>query len=467
MTDSGNRNTLRLPKTVSKTQKTARKRAGARARAVEQRRLSSEQPPGRPRKRPASQKPSPVAHKHSPNVATKQAAESGASLQNIALIKGPNFPLFIPCPRGLEETLKNELLELGFNSVQLERSGCALETNWEGAMRINLYSRIATRILLKVGMADVRQENDIYELAMQIAWEEWFGPKESLRVDTSAIQSPMRSLQYCNLLAKDAICDRLRNKEGARPSVDTVRPDARVHLFLDQSNAHFYLDTSGESLFKRGWRFSKGEAPIRENLAAGMLALSNWNPEQALLDPFCGSGTILVEAATIAYGLAPGRNRPFAFQRLRNYQPELWKQLIEEAENHSKATEVAPIYGSDLDPAALEAAKQNIDKAGLPPDAIQLQIAEASTLRPPAPEGHIITNPPYGERLSQSDAAFWDEFASNLKQHFHNWQLNIISSDFELPQKMRLRPRRRHPLFNGPLDCRLFVFDIVAQQYRP
>src|SRR5690625_3994958 len=141
-------------------------------------------------------------------------------------------------------------------------------------MRINLYLRIATRVLLKVGMADVRQENDIYELAMQIAWEEWFGPKESLRVDTSAIQSPMRSLQYCNLLAKDAICDRLRNKEGARPSVDTVRPDARVHLFLDQSSAHSFLDTSGIPLFQSGCRLSEGEESIRVGVAGWVLALS-------------------------------------------------------------------------------------------------------------------------------------------------------------------------------------------------
>src|SRR5690606_24009867 len=169
--------------------------------------------------------------------------------------------------------------------------------------RANLYSRLATRVLVRVAHARVHTEDDILELARQTAWERWFGPEQTLRVDTSAVRSPMKSLQYCNLRAKDGICDRLREREGARPSIDTVRPDARVHLFLDETTATLYLDTSGESLFKRGWRLDKGEAPLRENLAAGLLALSGWDPSQALMDPFCGSGTILIEAAWIALGV--------------------------------------------------------------------------------------------------------------------------------------------------------------------
>src|SRR5690606_11080159 len=153
-------------------------------------------------------------------------------------------------------------------------------------------SRLATRVLVQVAHGPVSQEDDILELARDTPWERWFGPQQRLRVDTSAIRSPMQSLQYCNLRAKDGICDRLREVEGARPDIDTVRPDARVHLFLDETSSTLYLDTSGESLFKRGWRLDKGEAPLRENLAAGLLALSDWNPAASLLDPFCGSGTI-------------------------------------------------------------------------------------------------------------------------------------------------------------------------------
>src|SRR5690606_4447388 len=161
--------------------------------------------------------------------------------------------------------LAAELLALGFEDTQESRAGCRFTTDWTGILRANLYSRLATRILVQVAHAAVDHEDDILALARATPWERWFGAEQSLRVDTSAIRSPMQSLQYCNLRAKDGICDRLREQEGARPDIDTVRPDARVHLFLNEDSATLYLDTSGESLFKRGWRLDKGEAPLREN----------------------------------------------------------------------------------------------------------------------------------------------------------------------------------------------------------
>jgi putative N6-adenine-specific DNA methylase len=203
---------------------------------------------------------------------------------------------------------------LGFDDAAPARAGCRLRTDWTGVLRANLYSRLATRVLVEVAHGPARHEDDILELALDTPWERWFGSEHTLRVDTSAIRSPMQSLQYCNLRAKDGICDRLREREGARPDIDTVRPDARVHLFLDEDSATLYLDTSGESLFKRGWRLDKGEAPLRENLAAGLLALSGWDPSAPLMDPFCGSGTILIEAAWIALG---GARRHLASLRLR------------------------------------------------------------------------------------------------------------------------------------------------------
>ncbi|WP_454007870.1 THUMP domain-containing class I SAM-dependent RNA methyltransferase, partial [Alcaligenes sp. Marseille-Q7550] len=196
------------------------------------------------------------------------------------------YRLFAPCPQGLEEALAAELQDLGYDHVQAGRAGCHFVADWIGVMRANLSSRLATRILLELSHAPVGNEDDILALARLTPWERWFGPEQTLRVDTSAVRSPMQSLQYCNLRAKDGICDRLRELEGARPSIDTVRPDARVHLFLDETTATFYLDTSGESLFKRGWRHDKGDAPLRENLAAGLLALSGWDPSKPLLDPF-------------------------------------------------------------------------------------------------------------------------------------------------------------------------------------
>lgn len=376
------------------------------------------------------------------------------------------FKVFAPCPQGLEEVLNVELNELGYEHVQTARGGCRFQADWAGVLRINLYSRIATRILVQVAHAPVHTEDDVFELAYRTPWERWFGAEQTLRVDTSAIRSPMQSLQFCNLRAKDGICDRLRDYEGARPSIDTVRPDARVHLFLDEKTATLYLDTSGESLFKRGWRHSKGEAPLRENLAAGILALSGWDPNHALMDPFCGSGTILIEAAWIALGAPPGIWRPFHFERLRNHNDRLWKDIKAEARSHIAAELEIPLVGYDLDPAAIQAAKENLERSHLNPNTIRFEVGNALEAMPVADSGWIVSNPPYGERLAETNDAFWRDWAAHLKQHYAGWSVNLITSDLDLPHYMRLKPKRRTPLYNGALDCRLFAFDMVKSGYR-
>lgn len=376
------------------------------------------------------------------------------------------FAVFAPCPHGLEEALAAEMQALGFEGAEPARAGCRFQADWTGILRANLYSRLATRILVQVNQGPVHHEDDILDLALSTPWERWFGAEQTLRVDTSAIRSPMQSLQYCNLRAKDGICDRLREHEGARPSIDTVRPDARVHLFLTEDTATLYLDTSGESLFKRGWRLEKGEAPLRENLAAGLLALAGWDPSQALMDPFCGSGTILVEAAWIALGVPAGIWRPFGFERLRNHDARHWRDIKDEARSHIATQLESPIVGFDLDERAIEAARANLERAWLTPDAIRFEVGDARRVLPPADTGWLVTNPPYGERLPNEDGDLWSAWAQNLKQHYSGWHVNIISSDLDLPRHMRLKPLRRFPLHNGALDCRLFNFEMVAASYR-
>lgn len=376
------------------------------------------------------------------------------------------FHIFAPCPMGLEEALSAELSALGYEQVSATRAGCHFVADWWGVQRANLYSRLATRILVRVGQTPVQSEDDILELAQSIGWERWFGAEHTLRVDTSAVKSPMQSLQYCNLRAKDGICDRLRDLEGARPSIDTVRPDARVHLFLSSDTATMYLDTSGESLFKRGWRLDKGDAPLRENLAAGLLALSGWDPQAALMDPFCGSGTILIEAAWIALGVPPGITRPFGFERLRDHQPRRWEDLKEDARSRILPELEAPLVGIDADPEAIEAAQRNAERAFLTEDTIQFELGDARDAVAPAPTGWILTNPPYGERLDEADLEFWREWSTNLKHEFAGWQVNIITSDLDLPKHLRLKANRRTPIFNGALDCRLFNFELVESSYR-
>jgi putative N6-adenine-specific DNA methylase len=394
----------------------------------------------------------------SPMRATVDGHTSGAEI----------FQVFAPCPLGLDEALANELKELGFGDARPGRAGAHFSTDWNGVLRANLHSRLATRVLAQVAQETVTTEDELYALAKATPWERWFGAEQTLRVDTSAVRSPMQSLQFCNLRAKDGICDRLREREGERPSIDTVRPDARVHVFLSESTATLYLDTSGESLFKRGWRLDKGEAPLRENLAAGMLALAGWDPATPLLDPFCGSGTLVIEAALKALNVPPGISRPFAFERLRGHQERRWYDLKEDARARILKEIPATLAGADIDPRAIDAARMNADRAGLTEEAVYFECADARDTCPlDERAGAIITNPPYGERLDLAEnATLWSEWATTLKREFGGWKLHLITSDLDLPKKLRLNPSRRIPLYNGALDCRLFGFDLVSGGFR-
>jgi putative N6-adenine-specific DNA methylase len=441
-----------------------RKRSGARARNAAQiergrEKTERQQEPLRPRRvEPVAEPAAEIEAEHEPVVEKRARPLSGRQAEV--------FQVFAPCPQGLEDALTAEMQALGFEDARPGRAGCSFTADWSGIQRANLYSRLATRILAQVTQAEIGHEDDILDLAYSVPWERWFGAEQTLRVDTSAIKSPVRSLQYCNLRAKDGICDRLRDREGERPSIDTVRPDARVHLFLHGTTATLYLDTSGESLFKRGWRLDKGEAPLRENLAAGLLALAGWDPAAPLLDPFCGSGTILIEGAWIALGVPAGISRPFGFERLRGFDNRHWRDLKDDARARIRTQLDTPLVGYDLDPQAIEFARANAERAWLTQDTIRFEVGDARHIEPTTEPGWIVTNPPYGERLDDNDDTLWRDWASNLKKRFAGWQLHAISSDLDLPQRMRLKPQRRIPLHNGALDCRLFGFELVASSYR-
>ena len=228
------------------------------------------------------------------------------------------YSYFCPCPRGLEIALAEELGEIAARSTTLKvhnqvPGGVHCSGQLTDAMLINLHSRIASRVLLRIAHASYANENDIYDLALGSPWENWFGVDHTIRVDVTAIKSPLKSLEFVTLKIKDAVCDRFRDREGKRPSIDTRMPDMRIAGFLDARTFTLYLDTSGEPLFKRGWRMETGDAPLRENLAAGLLRTAGWKPGTPLLDPMCGSGTLLVEAAQMLAGIPPGMNRAFAF----------------------------------------------------------------------------------------------------------------------------------------------------------
>jgi len=380
---------------------------------------------------------------------------------------------FAVCPRGLEDHLAGELAACGAVGCATEPGGVAFAGSLRAAYAANLHSRLASRILWRVSRTTYHDEDDIYDAARRVAWEQWFGASELLRVDLTATRAPVRSREFATLRIKDGIVDRLREKTGARPSIDRARPDVRVFAHLAEEAMDLYLDLSGDALFKRGWRADKGEAPLKENLAAGLLALAGWTPADPLLDLFCGSGTIVIEAASIAARRAPGLERGFAFERLRTFDAPLWKDLRDEARQRIDPSASSSISGTDISTQVVALARNNTRLAGLADwladGRLRLDAADARNVPPPASSGLIVSNPPYGAQSHPKSASvpgLMSDVAANFKRNFGGWTAWMLSADLDLPRQMRLKESRRTVLFNGPLECRLFRFELVTGVYR-
>jgi putative N6-adenine-specific DNA methylase len=374
---------------------------------------------------------------------------------------------FAPCPRGVESALAGELAQLGALEIAPADGGVAFAGPLDLAYRANLESRLASRILWRVGAAAYRDERDVYAAARALDWPRWFRADQTLRVDVAATRSPLKSLEFATLRIKDAVCDRHRDAGGTRPSIDKERPDVRVHAHLTATHATYYLDTSGEPLFKRGYRRESAEAPLRENLAAGLLRLSGWMPGAALLDPMCGSGTLAIEAALIALDIAPGVKRKFGFQKLAWYDGPSWQRIKQAAQRRAKPVVPVNIYASDSDAAAVERCRRSLAAAGVA-GAVTVERADVLSRAAPAPAGVIVSNPPYGVRLADSDAlaAFYPRLGDALKQRFAGWIAYLFSGDPRLPKLIGLRASRRTPLYNGALECRLYEYRLVAGSAR-
>ena len=467
------------------------------------------------------------------------------------------------CPGGLEVPLAQELAVIAQRSDSKAlgawvidptptspTGGVGLAAPISAAMALNLHSRIASRVLLQMAQAPYRQEEDLYKLASGLAWEEWFSSEQTLRVDVTAHRSPLKSLNFATLKIKDAIVDRLRDVTGDRPSIDTAFPDVRVQAHLTATQVTIYLDTSGEALFKRGWRDEKGDAPLKENLAAGILSITGWKPSQTLFDPMCGSGTFLIEAAQTVLAIPPGAIRAgmygddakpsrlayrplvtsahgFGFQRLKPFkqvaEQKRWaalkeaalEQMLEKRQQYPDAQSLG-ISGGDINERLVAMFKGNWQRAQLPDMPITRQIdALASKAPQNAKEGVMLLNPPYGERLvikggrgrdkvagdhlhdddqdsedrfaqnietgrqsakrssreslkklqaqEEQDPQFVEflrQFGQHLKEAFGGWSVFVLTADMALPGQLRIKESKRTPLFNGPLECRLFKFEI-------
>lgn len=374
---------------------------------------------------------------------------------------------FAPCPRGLSAPLAQELAALGAQNIKADDSGVAFEGELTDAYRANLHSRIASRILWQVAHFAYDNEHQIYDAVMLLPWPQRFDVTRTIKVEMNAQRSPLKSLDFTTLRIKDAVCDKFREVIGSRPSVATREPDVRIHAFLNATDATIYLDLSGEPLFKRGSRDHTGAAPLKKNLAAGIIALSGWQPGEAFLDPMCGSGTFLVEAAEIALNIAPGSRRQFAFQKLKNFDSAAWSHMLTAARDAEKPKTLLPIYGSDLYGFALDDAHANLLANGLG-DCVRLKQANMLEISAPEETGVMVTNPPYGERLGETTelTELYPKLGDLLKQKFSGWRAYFFTGDTALPKGVRLSASKKTPLFNGKIECRLYEYKIIAGSNR-
>jgi len=452
--------------------------------------------------------------------------------------------LFLPCAAGVEDYLAQEVHDItGLQGEDLRvlRAGVRVRTSWRDVMRLNLYSRLSQRVLVQLHFGEYRNEHDLYNATSQVAWELWFTPKESFKVEITAQHSPLQSLNFAALKIKDAIADRFRAKTGIRPDVNTQWPDARIYAHLTTDQLTIYIDTSGEPLFKRGWRQDKGDAPLKETLAAAMIAASGWADtfyEQAqgidaatpnyapLYDPCCGSGTIAIEAAQIACNIAPGSLRRFAFEKYLPFQAHVWNAIKDEAAKAvltPQERKNIQIFGSDVSFRMVDFANRNAERAGVS-DVLKFRGGDALQRTPPCTltqqNGIMLVNPPYGDRIGISGVAgqnarrngmresgvytpqhassqhnfefdsaepiprfgqrdiaqsndtglegseFFPQLATHWKKNYAGWTAFVLTPDMKLPSKMRLKESRRIPMWNGPIECRLFKFDMVAGSAR-
>jgi putative N6-adenine-specific DNA methylase len=374
---------------------------------------------------------------------------------------------FATCPFGLASALADELQALGAQQVVADEAGVTFVADMPTVWACNYRSRIATRFLWRVAEFDYANEEALYQQAKAVVWPKYFAVGKTFKIDINARKSPLKSINFAALKVKDAVCDRFREAVGSRPNVDTREPNVEIHVFLDGNRCYLYLDTSGEPLFKRGKRDFVGLAPLKKNLAAGILRLAGWTPGTPLLDPMCGSGTFLVEAAEMSIGRAAGEGRTFGFEHLANFDRGAWLQIVRRNATPPPPATRPPIWGADLYGRSLDNARANLQAAGLLQH-VDLKQVDLLAMKAPADSGLLVTNPPYGERIGEKAALaeFYPKLGNLLKREFAGWTACVFSGDPELPRLIRLSPARKPVLYNGKIECRLYEYRMVAGSNR-
>ena len=369
--------------------------------------------------------------------------------------------LFASTARGLEELLKTELEGLGAQACQVVQGGVHYQGDSRLLYQSLMWSRLASRILLPLNECSVYSDLDLYLGVQTIDWPALFGPDATFAVHFSGLNDVIRNSQYGALKVKDAIVDSFTRKNLPRPNVEREQPDLRINVWLNKDTASIALDLSGEGLHQRGYRDSTGAAPIKETLASAIVMRSGWQPGTPLLDPMCGSGTLLIEAAMIATDRAPGLHRKhWGFLGWANHDVDLWKEITTEAQVRARkglGEYTSRFFGSDNDSRVIERARANTRRAGLG-DIISYEVKDVAKLTNPQPEGPtgtVVSNPPYGERLDSEPAliALHSLLGRNMKNHFGGWNLSLFSASPDLLSCLQLRADRQFKAKNGPLDC--------------
>jgi len=364
---------------------------------------------------------------------------------------------------GLEEILAQELIEIGADEVQIGRRSVYFSGDLKMLYKANYCLRTALKILLPIDSYKIYSADDLYQRGKNFKWEELFGLKQTFAIQSTVFTDLFNNSMYASQKLKDAIVDRFRYKFGERPSVDAKNPDIKINLHISNNYCTISMDSSGESLHKRGYRIDQNEAPMSEVLAAGLIRLSQWDRKSDFVEPMCGSGTIAIEAAMLANGIYPGAIRKnFTFRNWTNYNADLFNQVEEE----SQPVNITPvkIAASDISRRNIDIAYKNAEAAGVL-KFIDFKIADFRSLEPASDKPVLLLNPPYGERLTPDDTNFYTMIGDRLKQHYSDATVWIIST----PQCLKaigLRPSRKIPILNGSLECSFRKFELYKGSKR-
>ncbi|MBW6520993.1 MAG: bifunctional 23S rRNA (guanine(2069)-N(7))-methyltransferase RlmK/23S rRNA (guanine(2445)-N(2))-methyltransferase RlmL [Desulfoarculaceae bacterium] len=399
------------------------------------------------------------------------------SLERAALGRPcPSYTLIATCAAGLEELVREEIISFGGSEIVRDRGVLTWQGDLASGYRACLWSRFASRILLQLAEFPAADDTELYDQCGLINWQDHMENSSTFAVDCALSNSAITHSQYAALRVKDALVDQFRDRSGERPSVQVERPDLQIRLHIHNDVASLALDLSGESLHRRGYRVAGTLAPLKESLAAGIVALAGWNREVAadtlFLDPMCGSGTLLIEAALLYGDSAPGLWRSyFGFMGWTGHDEALWSRLVDEAVAREEAgmDRVWPmILGYDADPVVVAAARKNIEKAGLT-EKIRVKQGQLANLKRPADKGFLVCNPPYGERLGEMDEAvqLYRALGRIIRQEFVGWQVGIFIASPDFADRIGLPWQASHRLFNGPIACRLLCAEVAEQPREP